>query len=184
MEAQNSRVCVTTMRGTPLAHREPTSSRSLHTQEGGSLRTKLAIAIVTIGVVLGATPLLQAQLGFRAKDPGPRKGPAGAGGPISGLTGNEPDMFTTGRGEFMEEEAVKEGVGPRFNFVSCAGCHAEPAVGGSSPPVNPLYRVTGNLGFSAAKNLLPSFLEPDGPVREVRFKRKSDGTPDGGVHAL
>jgi CxxC motif-containing protein (DUF1111 family) len=50
--------------------------------------------------------------------------------------------------------------------------------------VNPLYRVTGDLGFSAAKNPVPSFLDPDGPAREVRFKRKSDGTPDGGVHAL
>src|SRR5262245_58959474 len=108
-------------------------------REGGPLRKKLAIAIVTIGVVLGATPLLQAQFGFRAKDPGPRKGPAGAGGPVSGLTGSEPEMFTAGRAEFVEEEAVDDGVGPRFNFVSCAGCHAEPAVGGSSPAVNPLY---------------------------------------------
>jgi CxxC motif-containing protein (DUF1111 family) len=148
------------------------------------LRTKLAIAIVAIGVVLGASPLLQAQFGFRARDPGPRGGPAGAGGAIGGLSADEQEMFTEGRKEFLEEEAVDEGVGPRFNFVSCAGCHAEPEVGGTSPAVNPLFRVTHDLGFSASKNLFPSFLAPDGPVREVRFKLKSDGTRDGGVHAL
>jgi len=35
-----------------------------------------------------------------------------------------------------------------------------------------------------ARNTIPSFLTLDGPVREVRFKRHLDGTPDGGVHAL
>jgi hypothetical protein len=154
------------------------------TREGATLRTNLAIAIIAIGVVLGASPLLQAQFGFRARDPGPRGGPAGAGGAIGGLSADEQEMFTEGRKEFLEEEAVDEGVGPRFNFVSCAGCHAEPEVGGTSPAVNPLFRVTGDLGFSATKNLMPSFIEPDGPVREVRFKLKSDGTRDGGVHAL
>jgi CxxC motif-containing protein (DUF1111 family) len=148
------------------------------------LRTKLVIAIVAIGIVLGASPLLQAQFGSRARDPGPRRGAAGAGGPISGLTGSEPEMFTAGLAEFLAEETVDEGVGPRFNFVSCAGCHAEPAAGGSSPAANPLFRVTADLQFSVAKNHMPSFLDPNGPVREVRFKRKPDGTPDGGVHAL
>jgi CxxC motif-containing protein (DUF1111 family) len=31
---------------------------------------------------------------------------------------------------------------------------------------------------------VPSFLSVNGPVREVRFKQNSDGTPDGGVHDL
>ena len=35
-----------------------------------------------------------------------------------------------------------------------------------------------------ATNTIPSFIRLDGPVREVRFKRNPDGTPDGGVHAL
>jgi CxxC motif-containing protein (DUF1111 family) len=33
-------------------------------------------------------------------------------------------------------------------------------------------------------NAVPSFVKPDGPVREARFKYHSDGTRDGGVHAL
>jgi CxxC motif-containing protein (DUF1111 family) len=32
--------------------------------------------------------------------------------------------------------------------------------------------------------VVPSFLQADGPVREVRFKYKPDGTRDGGVHNL
>jgi hypothetical protein len=33
-------------------------------------------------------------------------------------------------------------------------------------------------------NHVPSFITQYGPIREVRFQRNSDGTPDGGVHAL
>src|SRR5580765_7391643 len=35
-----------------------------------------------------------------------------------------------------------------------------------------------------AQNYVPSFITQYGPIREVRFHRKPDGTPDGGVHAL
>jgi CxxC motif-containing protein (DUF1111 family) len=35
-----------------------------------------------------------------------------------------------------------------------------------------------------AQNSVPSFLTQHGPIREVRFQKKPDGTPDGGVHAL
>jgi CxxC motif-containing protein (DUF1111 family) len=91
-------------------------------------------------------------------------------------------MFADGRVDFGEEEHVADGVGPRFNFVSCAGCHAQPAAGGSSPAVNPMARVPADLGFTG--NVLPSFISPNGPVREARFQFNSDGSRDGGVHAL
>jgi len=35
-----------------------------------------------------------------------------------------------------------------------------------------------------ATNYVPSFITQYGPIREVRFQRKPDGTPDGGVHQL
>jgi CxxC motif-containing protein (DUF1111 family) len=35
-----------------------------------------------------------------------------------------------------------------------------------------------------ADNKLPSFIRANGPVREARFVKNPDGTPDGGVHAL
>jgi CxxC motif-containing protein (DUF1111 family) len=84
--------------------------------------------------------------------------------------------------DFSEEEAVDEGVGPRFNFVSCVGCHIQPAPGGTSPAQNPLFRVTGDLGFTG--NTIPAFITPDGPIREARFKYNADGSRDGGVHNL
>jgi len=51
-------------------------------------------------------------------------------------------------------------------------------VGGTSPASNPL------VVFANSRNQIPAFIQANGPVREVRFIRKPDGTPDGGVHAL
>ena len=91
-------------------------------------------------------------------------------------------MFQVGLEDFSEEEGVADGVGPRFNFVGCAGCHSQPAVGGTSPAVNPLFRVPTDLGFRG--NVIPSFINQNGPIREARFQFNSDGSRDGGVHAL
>src|SRR5262245_8870712 len=66
-------------------------------------------------------------------DPGVRGGTAGAGGPLPGLTIKEGKFFDSGRDDFLEVEAVADGLGPRFNLDSCAGCHAQPAIGGTSP---------------------------------------------------
>src|SRR5215467_3706548 len=112
-------------------------------------------------------------------DPGPRAGAAGAGDKITGLSDPEKAFFAAATIVFGETEDVAAGLGPRFNLDSCGGCHAHPALGGSSPPVNPQVAVA-----KAAKNTLPSFITANGPVREVRFVRNPDGTPDGGVHAL
>src|SRR5207244_3212571 len=95
----------------------------------------------------------------------------------------EATMFKEGLADFGEEESVADGVGPRFNFVSCAGCHAQPATGGTSPAVNPLVaRITSDLGFVG--NGIPSFITANGPIREARFQFNPDGSRDGGVHAL
>ena len=68
-----------------------------------------------------------------------------------------------------------------MNLGSCGGCHSQPAVGGTSPPVNPQVAFANKNG---ANNTVPSFITSNGPVREARFVRNPDGTPDGGVHAL
>jgi CxxC motif-containing protein (DUF1111 family) len=115
------------------------------------------------------------------KDPGVRGGPAGAGNPLPGLTNGEMTAFQAGLAQFVEVEAVEDGLGPRFNLDSCGGCHAQPAPGGSSPSVNPQIPVATAGG---AKNIVPSFITPNGPVREVRYKYRADGTRDGGVHNL
>src|SRR4029453_18653356 len=107
-----------------------------------------------------------------AVDPGVRDGSPGAGGPLAGLDPvTELPMFQQGKIEFSVPEGVDEGLGPRFNGESCAQCHAQPAVGGSSPRLNPQVEAATTLG---ARNTVPPFILPNGPVREARFKFKPD----------
>jgi CxxC motif-containing protein (DUF1111 family) len=114
-------------------------------------------------------------------DPGVRGGPAGAGGVLPGLRDTEKAFFEVAKDVFQEVDAVPDGLGPRFNLDSCSGCHLQPSVGGSSPAVNPQIEVATKNG---AKNTIPSFITANGPVREARFVRKPDGSPDGGVQDL
>jgi CxxC motif-containing protein (DUF1111 family) len=116
-----------------------------------------------------------------ARDPGVRGGAAGAGAPNAGLTGTELAFFNAGKDDFEEEEKIADGLGPTMNLGSCAGCHLQPAVGGTSPAVNPQVAFATADG---AANAVPSFITPKGPVREARFVKNADGTPDGGVHDL
>ena len=126
---------------------------------------------------------------FAQTDPGVRVGTAGAGGHLDGLTADEIAFFTAARTVFQEINSVSGtianetsgGLGPRFNSNSCASCHQHPAIGGTSPAANPLFAVA---HLDGARNTIPSFITPNGPVREARFIRKPNGTPDGGVHDL
>jgi CxxC motif-containing protein (DUF1111 family) len=122
-------------------------------------------------------------------DPGVRGGPAGAGGPLTGLTNLQQQFFTAAQVRFQEVDSVSgtapgaagSGLGPRFNADSCAACHSQPSIGGSSPTTNPQVAVANKNG---ATNTVPSFITSTGPVREARFISNPDGTPDGGVHDL
>ena len=116
-----------------------------------------------------------------AKDPGPRTGAATAGSALAGLPATYMDAFNVGLVDFKEAETPEEGLGPTMNLDSCGGCHSQPAMGGSSPKVNPQFAFATALG---ATNKLPSFITLNGPVREARFVRNADGSPDGGVHGL
>ncbi len=100
---------------------------------------------------------------------------------IPGLTATEGAFFEAAKDVFAETDAVPDGLGPRFNLNSCLGCHSQPASGGSAPVVNPQVAVATLAG---ARNTVPSFITADGPVREARFVRNPDGSPDGGVHGL
>jgi CxxC motif-containing protein (DUF1111 family) len=97
------------------------------------------------------------------------------------LTRQEDEYFRVGQEDFEEAEEVAEGMGPRMNLDSCGGCHSQPAIGGTSPAVNPQVAFA---TLDGATDSVPPFLSLNGPVREARFVRNADGTPDGGVHAL
>src|SRR5882757_10792614 len=132
------------------------------------------------GMCLAA--LLTATCCFAQTDPGPRGGAPGAGSPLGGLTPGELDFFNNhGVPQFIQVEGVADGLGPRFNLSSCGGCHIQPALGGSSPANNPQLADAATM---APGNTVPSFITANGPVREARFIRNSDGSPDGGVHDL
>jgi CxxC motif-containing protein (DUF1111 family) len=116
-----------------------------------------------------------------AVDPGVRGGTPGVGGPVGGLTAAQQAYFTAAQASFQVIETPPVGLGPCFNELSCAGCHISPAVGGSSPATNPQVTDANVMG---AKNVIPSFITANGPIREARFVLNPDGTPDGGVHDL
>ena len=141
-----------------------------------SLCLLLSLALITRDYAVG-----QAK---SAVDPGVRSGAVGAGGPLPGLTADETAFFLDGQARFAEIEVVAKGanngLGPRFNSNQCLSCHSQPSMGGTSPAKNPLPEVA---VLDGAKNSLPWFIVPNGPIREARFKT-SNGSADGEVHDL
>jgi len=137
----------------------------------------VAVALTTCVYTLG-------QAKSAPVDPGVRGGPAGAGTALKGLTADETAFFLDGQARFAEVEVVangaNNGLGPRFNSNQCFSCHSQPDAGGTSPAKNPLPAVA---SLNGAKNAVPWFIVPNGPVREARFK-KSNGNADGEVHDL
>src|SRR5437764_2583270 len=145
--------------------------------------------------------ILFAGLASAQTDPGPRGGTAGAGSSVGSLTAAQKAFFNSAASVFAEVDSVKGtiagedgvGLGPTFNGNSCAQCHAEPAVGGSSPGLNSRLHPVANpqvklATLDGAANTVPSFITSNGPVREARFISTNvadvHAASDGGVHAL
>jgi CxxC motif-containing protein (DUF1111 family) len=136
------------------------------------------------------------------QDPGVRGGTVNSGLPLASIsqTPGAPDFFANGLLRFQEVESVQggtnNGLGPRFNSNQCSSCHSQPAIGGTSPSATVFPFVGPNpetlvYSLDGAENTLPSFITPNGPVREARFKfflnanaTSLSSTPDGGVHDL
>jgi CxxC motif-containing protein (DUF1111 family) len=57
---------------------------------------------------------------------------ASFGDPLPGLTDAERARFAAGQEEFEDDETPEDGLGPVFNDTSCARCHTDPGIGGSS----------------------------------------------------
>jgi len=134
-----------------------------------------------------------------ATDPGVQSGAARAGSPLASVNSGDGSLqfFQNGLARFQEIESVSNspqnnnGLGPRFNFVQCSGCHAAPAIGGTGPAVNPQFLVAANGFVNAGTNTIPSFITASGPTREVRFPfffgdsgAPNTNAPNGGVEDL
>ena len=168
------------------------------------------LVLSSAGVIIGESV---------ASDPGVRGGTIDAGPPLDSVATIQgaSEFFQNGLARFQDVEAVSgtanNGLGPRFNSNQCSSCHAQPAVGGTSPSATDFPKLgqnpqtlqsVFNTDGQNNQNTLPSFITPDGPVREARFKffldpggshssfrRDRDAvsasaspTPDGGVHDL
>jgi CxxC motif-containing protein (DUF1111 family) len=109
------------------------------------------------------------------------------GSPVTGLGELDP--------MFPQSHTNSNGLGARHNSDQCFSCHAQPTLGGSGgflvpnpgdknprPAENPQFGLIPHR--YSRQNTVPSFEKQYGPIREVRFKQKPDGTPDGGVHQL
>ncbi len=156
----------------------------------GSSSAKRIFALRTLFLLLFLHSSAIGTLYAQAVDPGPRGGSIGAGQPIAGLSTDQQRFFNTAMSQFTEVQGVQDpgpgngGLGPTFNSNSCGSCHSQPAIGGTSPSTsaypfvgpNPQVAVATLMG---ATNTLPSFVAPDGPVREARFKYFYSSTGNG-----
>jgi len=119
--------------------------------------------------------------------------------PLSSVNANDGSLqfFQNGLSRFQDVESVSKsstnnnGLGPRFNFNQCSGCHSQPAVGGTGPASNPQFQVIANGIANSSANTIPSFITAKGPTREARFPFffNSNGSPNtnapnGGVEDL
>jgi CxxC motif-containing protein (DUF1111 family) len=140
-----------------------------------------------------------AGIAFAQTDPGVQSGNRGTGAALPSVLTNSPSgilsFFNDGLTRFQAVESVSNsptgnnGLGPRFNSNTCSSCHAQPAVGGTGPAVNPQFQFASN--GVAPGNTTPSFITANGPAREVRFPfffnsngRVNTNAPNGGVEDL
>lgn len=94
--------------------------------------------------------------------------------------------------DFPQFHTNSNGLGTRHNGDSCLVCHAQPTLGGSGGFISPAKGVPAqNPSFDliphrfGKQNVVPSFITPQGPIREVRFKfNRATGARDGNVHQL
>ena len=163
-----------------------------------------AVKLVSVSIFMAAL-LLFVGTAFAQTDPGPQSGNRGTGvqlGAVADDAGLQA-FFNDGLQRFQEVESVagtaNVGLGPRFNFNQCSGCHAQPSIGGTGPAVNPQFAGVGacdgvsslsqapvTLIMSNAQlpalnpaqsgviacnstNAVPFFITRNGPTREARF---------------
>jgi CxxC motif-containing protein (DUF1111 family) len=155
----------------------------------------LAIGMLFAMLLFYLPALAQNQPSTQAKDPGVRAGSVNAGQALSTLSPSQSQFFSDGQTRFNQVEQVANGLGPTFNSNSCASCHAQPSVGGTSPRADQFPNFGPNPQIEAASaggatNQIPLFVTSDGPVREARFPfvvtpgGSLTRTADGGVHDL
>ncbi len=153
-------------------------------------RKSMLLAISTTAFAVAAAfsiDPVSSQLRDGVRDPGVRVDPPGArpsaGGHIARLTDNEIRFFRLGKEEFEEVEERRRRLGTedepgRLRRLPFAAGDRRNEPGGESSGGIRQRRTPAPTPRSRRSS------GANGPVREARFVRNPDGTPDGGVHAL
>jgi len=103
-----------------------------------------------------------------------RSGEAGAGGSLPGVVGAELAAFNGGLEAFQEVDGVARDSGhASISIVAPAATRSLRSA--YKPKLNPQIAMATAM---RANNTIPWFLSSDGPIREVRFRRNPDGSPD------
>jgi CxxC motif-containing protein (DUF1111 family) len=164
-----------------------------------TLQGGILIKTVKFASVLTLALLFFGGMALAQTDPGVQAANRGTGAALPSVLANDNPgilaFFQDGQKRFQDVESVSNsptgnnGLGPRFNSNSCVSCHAQPAVGGTGPAVNPQFQFTSN--GVAPNDTTPAFITANGPTREARFPFffNSNGTantnnPNGGVEDL
>jgi CxxC motif-containing protein (DUF1111 family) len=102
-------------------------------------------------------PLLAPLLAFLSACSGSTESPSTErpelGGPIAGLTSAERAAFERGRVVFERRFTPEDGLGPRYNAVSCESCHSAPVTGGSAQLYRNFY--LGMVGVPGRQTPIP-----------------------------
>jgi CxxC motif-containing protein (DUF1111 family) len=119
---------------------------------------RLKILVLRLSLVLASTCLSSAALAQQGPaTPSSPIGLSGFGLPLPGLARADLQLFVTGQFQFTEVDDLPR-LGPLFNARSCAGCHFQPALGGSGQTINELRvrdsTTGGPLHIFAADNIL------------------------------
>jgi CxxC motif-containing protein (DUF1111 family) len=155
-----------------------------------------AVKLVSVSTFIAALLCVGTALA-QVTDPGVQAANRGTGAALPSVLANDNPgilaFFQDGQSRFQDVEQVKGGnnvgLGPRFNSNSCVSCHAQPAIGGTGPAVNPQFKFAGSA--VAPRDTNPFFITANGPTREARFpfffnaNGGADTTrPNGGVEDL
>jgi cysteine-rich repeat protein len=82
--------------------------------------------------------------------------------PYDGLSPADLARFEDGRDEFADIETVDRGLGPIFNGTSCAECHNQPSIGGSSARMVTRFGRYGPGGFDPMTDQGGSLIQAQG----------------------
>ena len=114
-------------------------------------------------------------------DGNPREEIAEFGGPLTGLTSEQLNLFNKGLTEFTRIRTAETGLGPVFNERSCTACHRDPAIGGDINDLSIIQTLFGteiSNSFNELKSVGGDLLQTRGIGEEIEGCPVGEVIPD------